>query len=111
MRWLVAMELPIRQPVSCVAWANALGRPTELVAVASGKTATLYSLSGPADALQASISPLRPLSSSQALNCVFQSLMRSTSRFLLDLVPELSRSAGTCSVLQQKWKQAFIRTG
>lgn len=52
MRWLVSVELPLSQRVSSVAWSNPLGRPLELIAIATGTNVTLFSLNGPADKLQ-----------------------------------------------------------
>lgn len=51
-RWAVTAQLP-GPPADAVAWAAVLGRPSELVAVASGHDITVWSLFGPADALQA----------------------------------------------------------
>lgn len=50
-RWAVTAQLP-GPPADAVAWAAVLGRPSELVAVASGRDITVWSLRGPADALE-----------------------------------------------------------
>ena len=50
--WRPVAVLPGNEAVSAVAWANPMGRPHDLVAVASHQTVTVFSLAGRADQLQ-----------------------------------------------------------
>ena len=52
MQWECAAALSDGQDISAVHWANQLGRPVDLVAVAAGCSALVYSLRGPANQLE-----------------------------------------------------------
>ena len=81
-RWVPVARLGPQAAVACVHWACTVGRAVELVAVGAGERVTVYSLQGPADALEARASTSPPLLTSVLCPCAYEYGQGSRTVFL-----------------------------